>query len=402
MFEERDHIHTLMYDSARSSTATTTRFPSSSRSTTDPPTSVVGDRRARRRRAMDEVDAWFARRSLGAEVMAGVHPGATPRRCAKRRATRSAAEPVPQLYFVDDDLPACGTSGSPASAPTSTAAGSAAVVRVAVPGHGARHRPLHRRAALVPLPPHLKDLAARVSNWGRWGDDDERGTLNLIDAAAVRRGRGRGPRRTDLLVVDPVRRRRSPDRLPSRRRTNPELRSLGVNVSFTGDPADFTTSDDSFSMGVQAATHWDALAHAGYEGLLYNGIDNDVITERGARELVIERFGPIVTRGVLLDIARLQGVDHLDDGYAITGDDLDRALRRGWAARPSPATRCSSAPVRCTYLPHDRPRYSNPSPGLSTKSIDWFHDHDVAAVATDTWRSRLAAARTRRSCCRCT
>ena len=38
------------------------------------------------------------------------------------------------------------------------------------------------------LPPHLKDMAARVSNWGRWGDDDQRGTLNLIDQAAVLRG----------------------------------------------------------------------------------------------------------------------------------------------------------------------------------------------------------------------
>ena len=234
----------------------------------------------------------------------------------------------------------------------------------------------------MPLPPHLKDLAARVSNWGRWGDDDERGTLNLIDAAAVRRGAAevRDGRTFSLSIPFDV---DGPQTGSIPGRTNPELRSLGVNVSFTGDPADFTTSDDAFSMGVQAATHWDALAHAGYEGLLYNGIDNDVITEQGAARLSVDRFGPIVTRGILLDMARLQGVDHLDGSYAITGDDLDRAAEAaGVQVEPGDAVLIRTGQM--TYLPHDRRRYHNPSPGLSTKSIDWFHDHDVAAVATDT------------------
>ena len=64
----------------------------------------------------------------------------------------------------------------------------------------------------------------------------------------------------------------------------PGAQHLRVNLSFTGDTADFTTSDDAFSMGSQAATHWDSLAHVGYEGRLYNGIDDSVITaEAGAR-----------------------------------------------------------------------------------------------------------------------
>ena len=47
----------------------------------------------------------------------------------------------------------------------------------------------------MPLPAELKELAARVSNWGRWGDDDQRGTLNLITPDAVKRGVGRGAAR---------------------------------------------------------------------------------------------------------------------------------------------------------------------------------------------------------------
>src|SRR3954470_402970 len=109
-------------------------------------------------------------------------------------------------------------------------------------------------------------------------------------------------------------------------RTNPELRTHTVNVAFTGDTRDFTTSDDSFRMGSQAVTHWDAIAHVGYDGKLYNDVPNDVVrTEGGAARLGIEHFGPVVTRGALLHIARLHAVDHFDDNYAITGSDLEAA-----------------------------------------------------------------------------
>ncbi len=61
---------------------------------------------------------------------------------------------------------------------------------------------------------------------------------------------------------------------------------------------DFQTSDDKIETGLQSATHWDALAHAGYDDLLYNDTPSTVITmEHGATKLGIETFGPIVTRG---------------------------------------------------------------------------------------------------------
>src|SRR3974390_2650187 len=108
-------------------------------------------------------------------------------------------------------------------------------------------------------------------------------------------------------------------------RVNPQLTTYAVNVAFTGDPADFTTTDDAFRMGSQASTHLDALAHVGYEGKLWNGTPDSVVSAGGAARLGIEHVGAIATRGVLLDIARLHGVDHFDDNYAITGDDLERA-----------------------------------------------------------------------------
>src|SRR5262245_32405504 len=117
----------------------------------------------------------------------------------------------------------------------------------------------------MPLSPELEALAARVSNWGRWGADDQRGTLNLITTDAVRRGlAGARTGRVFPLAISFDETGPQWDNVHMPHRINPVLDTHTVNAAFTGDPRDFTTSDDSFRMGSQAATHWDALAHAGY------------------------------------------------------------------------------------------------------------------------------------------
>jgi len=240
--------------------------------------------------------------------------------------------------------------------------------------------------ARMPLSADLAQLSARVSNWGRWGKDDQRGTLNLITAASVQRGVAAARAGLVFSLAIPFDRtgpQWDNEHMPER--TNPELRTHTVNVAFTGDRRDFTTSDDSFRMGSQAATHWDAIAHVGYDGKLYNDTPDDVISaEGGAARLGIEHFGPVVTRGVLLDIARLHGVDHFDDNYAITGDDLDAAATAGGVVvEPGDAVLVRTGQMHFLRA-GDKVRYSCPSPGLSTQSIAWVRDHDIAAVATDT------------------
>ena len=236
----------------------------------------------------------------------------------------------------------------------------------------------------MPLTDELRQLAQRVSNWGRWGPDDQRGTLNLITPEAARRGAAAvrtGESFSLAIPFDQTGPQWDANNMPDR--VNPELKTYAVNVAFTGDPADFTTTDDSFRMGSQAATHLDALAHVGYEGKLWNDTPDSVVTKDGAAQLGIEHDGPIATRGVLLDIARLKGVDHFEENYAITGDDLDAAAAAGGVTvDPGDAELVRTGHMHYLRL-GDRLKYSMPAPGLSTKSIAWMRDHDVALVATD-------------------
>ncbi len=238
----------------------------------------------------------------------------------------------------------------------------------------------------MPLSADLAQLAARVSNWGRWGADDQRGTLNLITPEVVRRGLAAARTgRTFSLALPFDQTGPQWDNVHMPERINPELRTHTVNVAFTGDTRDFTTSDDSFRMGSQAVTHWDAIAHVGYEGKLYNDTPDDVGECRrrraGSASSTSDRWSP----GGCCSTSRARTASTTSTTTTrsrATTSSGPRA-RPGWSW--SRATRCSCAPATCTSCARgDKQRYSMPSPGLSTKSIEYLRDHDVAAVATDT------------------
>src|SRR4029079_16174253 len=98
---------------------------------------------------------------------------------------------------------------------------------------------IYRRSYCPPMPltPELKDLAARVSNWGRWGPDDQRGTLNLITPDVVQRGgvAVRTGRPFSLAIpFDETGRQWDSENIPNR--VNPELNTYMVNFAFTGNP----------------------------------------------------------------------------------------------------------------------------------------------------------------------
>ena len=232
------------------------------------------------------------------------------------------------------------------------------------------------------MPPEVKELAAKVRNWGRWGDDDEIGTLNLISDDVVKSAAKEVKTGKRLALGIPMD-ENGPQTGAIPGRDNPTHEMIMVDTPLTGDPSDFTTSDDKLAMGIQSATHWDALAHVSYEGKLYNGVSSSVITDGGAPRMGIDKIRTIVSRGVLLDVARAKGVDRLEGGYPLTGDDLDAACDLGTVkVKPGDVVLIRTGQMQW-FLEGDREKYGVPASGPSLQTVQWFRDHDVAAVATD-------------------
>ena len=244
----------------------------------------------------------------------------------------------------------------------------------------------------MPLPDEIATLAAEVSNWGRWGDDDELGCGNLLSAESTRRGTAavRDGRRISLaaeLKADGIQVGQ-----PARR-YNPILTVTSLNERDKFAPGIWEGTDDLVTMSTCAGTHVDALSHVSYDGFLYNGVPTSAVTAQyGASKLGAEKLPPIVTRGLLLDVARAKGVDSLDEispGYAITAEDLDAAAE---------LVRVTPAPgdvilVRTGQMRHyhagDRQRYTVGTdfsqPGLSVHTIGWIHRHDLTGAFVDTY-----------------
>jgi kynurenine formamidase len=228
----------------------------------------------------------------------------------------------------------------------------------------------------------VEQIATRVNNWGRWGDDDEIGTLNLVTPDVRRRAAACVQSGKAFPLALPLSQREGIQMGFVSGRVNP-LRTMIMLNTPQGDQG-LAWNDDVVTMGLQAATHWDGLAHASWKGRLYNGFDASTVTVAGAAHLGIHRVGSLTSRGVLLDVARAKGVDILEAGYPITPDDLDAAVT---------LARTSVDPgdvvlVRTGQMAHLRARdlvkYTWPSPGLTASTAIWFREHDVAAVATDT------------------
>jgi kynurenine formamidase len=235
------------------------------------------------------------------------------------------------------------------------------------------------------LPDWFVDLAASLRQWGRWGDDDQLGTLNLIDGEAVRRGAAcvRDGRRFALAMRFD---QQSPQVGSIPGRVNPLRTMIAINTPYMGTPDGFCASDDVVTMGLQASTHWDALAHVSYGGMLWNGVPASAITaEGGATKLGIHKVRSLTSRGVLLDVARAKGVDRLDPGAHVSADDLDAAVELGrLEVEPGDVVLVRTGQAQL-YRERRRTEYaSGDQPGLTSSCPAWFKAHDVAAVATDT------------------
>jgi kynurenine formamidase len=233
-----------------------------------------------------------------------------------------------------------------------------------------------------PFPDDVTELAARVRNWGRWGAEDQLGTLNLIDDAARRRGvasvvDGRAISMALPLSADGPQMGFIPGR------ENPVHTMVGLRNAIGEEPGAPEWNDDAIAMGTQSCTHWDGLAHAAYGGHLYNGFPADSVTADGASRCGIHLVRTLVSRGVLLDVAAATGTDRLDPSHPLSTDDLDAAV----ALARTTLEPGDVVLIRTGHMQHfhagDRLTYATSAPGPTLETVEWFHRHDVAAVAID-------------------
>lgn len=229
------------------------------------------------------------------------------------------------------------------------------------------------------------------NNWGRWGEDDQLGTQNLIGpderVAAARLVRS-GKVFSLALPIDAA-----GPRFPTR--PAPLLLPLMTGSdAIVGSPyhaqaPGFQWNDDMLQMPTQGSTQWDALAHVNYEDSMFNGYwAGNVTAQGGGRVLGVENFREsFVGRGVLVDPAREQGLECCPDGQVIGVELLEACLA-------STGTTLRSGDillVRTGYLakwwelgPEDSPiDYFVSSPGLGIETAPWLHERNVSAVACD-------------------
>ena len=230
----------------------------------------------------------------------------------------------------------------------------------------------------------FRELGKRLSNWGRWGAEDERGTLNLItpDKLVAAAGLVRKGAVFDLGIPFDD---QGPQ--PGGARINP------VHLmSQTGDtqvfPGGFRYADDYIFMPLQGASQWDALAHVYYDDQLYNGYPASDVTVVGAFHDTIDRIAKgVAGRGVLLDIARLRGVDWLEAGEVITPDDLEAAIAaQGGVEVGSGDILLFRTGWRRMFLEQKSAQeFMAGEPGLGQDCCEWLHEREVAAVCSDNW-----------------
>lgn len=246
----------------------------------------------------------------------------------------------------------------------------------------------------------VTDLGRRYSNWGRWGEHDELGTLNHICpehvAAAsklVTAGRvismglpldQEGPQIGKFGRFNPIH--------LMFRDGNDAVTGTVVRDFYDGRDLHIRGTDDLLILPLQSGTQWDSLAHIIFKGKMYNGYDATWVSSKGAlKNDIATAKDRIIGRGVLLDIPRYKSQRWLEAGDAITPEDLDGCARAEGVSigtgdivlvRTGQIAQCRAKGSWGDYAGGD-------APGLGLECVSWIHEHEIAALATDTWGAEV-------------
>jgi kynurenine formamidase len=216
-----------------------------------------------------------------------------------------------------------------------------------------------------------------LSNWGRWGKDDQLGTVNLIT--------------------------------PAKRKAAAALVKEGYSVSLSSDAETVKSADNEFPFGHQmiatgndanamfgmdiysaryhgkVLTHMDALSHMFYQGKLYNGYAQSQVNREGAQQLAVSAYkNGLMSRGILMDIPALKGVKYLELSTPVYPADLDAWEKKAGVKVGSGdivfvrtgrwARRAEKGPWNTEVA----------AAGMHPTCARWFRQRDVAMVGSDT------------------
>lgn len=227
------------------------------------------------------------------------------------------------------------------------------------------------------------------NNWGRWGDLDEKGTVNFITPEIVQQA-------ASLIQTGEIISCAIP--LDSTGPVHSTRTGISHWYSYTG--ADFVAgtvmadqypnfqgTDDYITMPLQGSTQWDGLSHFFYQDAMYNGFwIGNVEQYAGARKCSIHHMKEsLCGRGVFLDVARHKGVDRLEPGYAITVEDLEACIEaEGVEIRTGDIMIVRTGHVPWWYQLTDKNEFwASGEPGMSITTVDWIHEKEIAALAMD-------------------
>lgn len=228
-----------------------------------------------------------------------------------------------------------------------------------------------------------------MSNWGRWGPSDERGAANLADAGAVARGMAAVATGRVYGLGQTL----DSDGSPKQAFTSAArhfMISDGGDARINSGKAErypafpgHQSAEDGLIFSIHGNTsHVDGLAHVWTEDVMFNGFSGDVVQSSGAGRLGIEKLGPVVTRGILLDVAGHRGVDRLPADDLITEEDVAACLRDGGLeVLPGDAVLVHTGWP--TMYAEDPVAYSDRQPGLGASAALYLARRDIALVGSD-------------------
>jgi kynurenine formamidase len=224
-------------------------------------------------------------------------------------------------------------------------------------------------------PDEVKASFERISNWGRWGKEDQRGALNFI-TAEKRAAAARLAKAGEIVSLA----------LPLSTQTtaeNPQpVQHLMLHV---GPHAVAALDYFGIAPHGMAFTHLDALCHVFWDGRMYNGFSNREVGRFGAKKCAIDvtRDG-IVSRGVLLDIPKTRKVEWLEPGDPIYPEDLN-------AAEKMEAVRVDEGDILLIRTGRHQRRKAKGAwdprreglPGLDASCLTWLHERRIAVLGCD-------------------